>query len=81
MWLHMILGNGVHETKFNSILYAEFVLLLLRGQRKSGKLFLFGKSYHDSINNENNSRLIIVVGIHSMLRNINCRIRLSLHLI
>ena len=40
-------------------------------------IFFFGKSYHDSINNENNSHLIIVVDIHSMLRNINCGIRLD----
>ena len=43
--------------------------------------FFFGKSYHDSINNENNSLLIIVVGIHSILRNINCEIRLLLWLV
>ena len=81
MWLHMVLGNGVHWTKFDKILYAEFLLLLLRGQRKGGKLFLFGKSYHDSINNENNSRLIIVIGMTSLPRNINYGIRLLLHLV
>ena len=81
IWLHMVLGNGVHQTKFDSIHYAEFLLLLLRGQRKRGKLFLFGMSYHDSINNEKNSCLIIMVGINSMLRNSNCGIRLSLHLV
>ena len=42
---------------------------------------MFGKSYHDSISNENSYPLIIVVGIHSMLRNINWGIRLSLHIV
>ena len=58
MWLHMSLDNGVHYTKFESILYAEFLLLLLRGKGKNGKLFLFDKSYHDSVDNENSSHLI-----------------------
>ena len=53
----------------------------LEAKGRAANYFLFGKSYDDSINNENNSRLITVVDIHFMLRNINCRIRLSLHLI
>ena len=53
----------------------------LEAKGRAANYYFFYKSYHDSINNENNSRLIIAVGIHSMLRNINCGIRLSLHLI
>ena len=68
MWLHIILDNGAHQTKCNVNHPKELYHYYLEAKgkaakRKSGKLFLLGKSYHDSINNENNSRLIIVIGI------------------
>ena len=44
-------------------------------------LLVFDKSYHDSTNNENNSQSIIVFYIHSMLRDIEYGIGLSLHIL
>ena len=58
-----------------------YYYLEAKGKAANLFFFFFGKSYHDSINNENNSLLIIVVGIHSILRNINCEIRLLLWLV
>ena len=40
---------------------------------------MFDKSYHDSTNNENSSHSIIVFNVHSMLRDIEYGIGLSLH--
>ena len=45
------------------------------------KLLVFDKSYHDSTNNENSSQSIIVFYIHSMLRDIEYEIGLSLHIL
>ena len=42
---------------------------------------MFDKSYHDSTNNENSSQSIIVFNIHSMLRDIEYGIGLSLHIL
>ena len=44
-------------------------------------LLVFDESYNDSINNENSSQSIIVFNIHSMLRDIEYRIGLSLHIL
>ena len=44
-------------------------------------LLMFDKSYHDSINNENSSQSIIVFNVHSMLRDIEYGIGLSLHIL
>ena len=77
----MILDNGIHWTKYYSILYAEFLLLLFRGQMYNGILLLFDKSYHDSTNNKNSSQSIIVSNVHSMLGDIEYGIGLSLHIL
>ena len=42
---------------------------------------MFDKSYHDSTNNENSSHSIIVFNVHSMLRDIEYGIGLSLHIL
>lgn len=42
---------------------------------------MFDKSYHDSTNNENSSQSIIVFYVHSMLRDIEYEIGLSLHIL
>ena len=42
---------------------------------------MFDKSYHDSTNNEKSSHLIIVFNVHSMLRDIECEIGMSLHIL
>ena len=81
MWLHMILDNGIHWTKYYSILYVEFFLLLFRGQMYNGILLVFAKSYHDSTNNENSSQSIVVIDVHSMLRDIEYGMGLSLHIL
>ena len=47
----------------------------------NGILLVFDKSYQDRTNNENSSQSIIVFYIHSMLRNINYGIELSLHIL
>ena len=70
MWLHMALDIGIHQTKYYSILYAEFLLLLFRGYMYNDILLVFDKSYHDSTNNENSSQSIILFNVHSMLRDI-----------
>ena len=67
--------------KYYSILYAEFLLLLFRGQMYNGILLVYDKSYHDNTNNENSSQSIIVFNVHSMLRGIGYGIGLSLHIL
>ena len=47
----------------------------------NGILLVFDKSYHDSTNNENSSQSIIVFNVHSMLRDIEYEIGLSLHIL
>ena len=47
----------------------------------NGILLVFDKSYHDSTNNENSSHSIIVFNVHSMLRDIEYGIALSLHIL
>ena len=42
---------------------------------------MFDKSYHDSTNNGNSSHSIIVFNVHSMLRDIEYGIELSLHIL
>ena len=42
---------------------------------------MFDKSYHDSTNNEKSSHSIIVFNVHSMLRDIEYGIGLSLHIL
>ena len=42
---------------------------------------MFDKSYHDSTNNVNGSQSIIVFNVHSMLRDIEYGIGLSLHIL
>ena len=42
---------------------------------------MFDKSYHDSINNEKSSHSIIVFNVHSMLRDTEYGIGLSLHIL
>ena len=81
MWLHMILDNGMHWTKYYGILYAEFLLLLFRGRMYNDILLVFDKSYHSNTSNENNSQSIIAFFIHSMLRDIEYVIGLSLHIL
>ena len=44
-------------------------------------LLLFDKSYHDSTNNENSFQSIIVLNVHSMMRDIKYGIKLSLHIL
>ena len=44
-------------------------------------LLVFGKSYQDSTNNERYFQSIIVFNVHSMLRDIEYGIRLSLHIL
>ena len=44
-------------------------------------LLVFDKSCHDSTNNENSSQSIMVFNVHSMLRDIEYGIRLSLHIL
>ena len=44
-------------------------------------LLVFDKSCYDSTNNENSSQSIIVFNVHSMLRDIEYGIRLSLHIL
>ena len=44
-------------------------------------LLVFGKSYHDSTNNGNSFQSIIVFNVHSMLRDIEYVIGLSLHIL
>ena len=44
-------------------------------------LLVFDKSCHDSTNNENSSQSIIVFNVHSMLRDIEYGIGLSLHIL
>ena len=44
-------------------------------------LLVFDKSYHDNTNNENSSQLIIVFVVHSMLRDIEYGMGLSLHIL
>ena len=43
-------------------------------------LLVFDKSYHDSTNNENSFQSIIVLNVHSMLRDIKYGIKL-LHIL
>ena len=47
----------------------------------NGILLVFDKSCHDSSNNENNSKSIVVFNVHSMLRDIEYEIGLSLHIL
>ena len=47
----------------------------------NGILLAFDKSYHDNTNNENSSQSIIVFNVHSMLRDIEYGIGLSLHIL
>ena len=47
----------------------------------NGILLVFDKSYHDSTNNENSFHSIIVFNVHSMLKDIEYGIRLSLHML
>ena len=42
---------------------------------------MFDKSYHDSTNNDKSSHSIIVFNVYSMLRDIECEIGLSLHIL
>ena len=44
-------------------------------------LLVFDKSCHDSTNNENSSQSIMVFNVHSMLRDIEYGIGLSLHIL
>ena len=44
-------------------------------------LLMFGKSYQDSTNNERYFQSIIVFNVHSMLRDIEYGIGLSLHIL
>ena len=44
-------------------------------------LLVFGKSYQDSTSNEKCFQSIIVFNVHSMLRDIEFGIRLSLHIL
>ena len=44
-------------------------------------LLVFDKSCHGSTNNENSSQSIIVFNVHSMLRDIEYGIGLSLHML
>ena len=44
-------------------------------------LLVFGKSYQDSTNNERYFKSIIVFNVHSMLRDIEYGIGLSLHIL
>lgn len=53
----------------------------LEAKFKNGILLVFDKSYHDSTNNENSSQSIIVINVHSMLRDIEYGIGLSLHIL
>ena len=43
-------------------------------------LLVFDMSYHDGTNNEKSSQSIIVFNVHSMLRDIEYEIELSLHI-
>ena len=47
----------------------------------NGILLVFDKSCHDSSNNENNSKSIVVFNVHSMLRDIEYEIGLSLRIL
>ena len=47
----------------------------------NGILLVYDKSYHGSTNNENSSQSIIVFNVHSMLRDIEYGIGLSLHIL
>ena len=47
----------------------------------NGILLVYDKNYHDGTNNENSSQSIIVFNVHSMLRDIEYRIRLLLHIL
>ena len=44
-------------------------------------LLVFDKSCHDTTNNENSSQSITVFNVHSMLRDIEYGIGLSLHIL
>ena len=44
-------------------------------------LLVFDKSYHDGTNHENGSQSIIVFYIHSMLRDVEYGIGMSLHIL
>ena len=42
---------------------------------------MFDKIYHDNTNNQNSSQSVIVFNVHSMLRDIEYGIGLSLHIL
>ena len=47
----------------------------------NGILLVYDKSYHDGTNNENSSQSIIVFNVHSILRDIEYEIGLSLNIL
>ena len=81
MWLHRVKEYTRLSLIVSSMLSSWYYYLEAKG-RVANFFFFFGvRTYHDSINDENSSCLIILISIQSMLRDIDCGNGLLLHLI